>query len=196
MQLSGSSGSMACVMWTTICTTSSHSVQQALMSVPSPSKPSRGSATFWASRWQLRRWRVQLPGSSLGIEIDTVAGTLSLPYDYLTCLQTLLREWLRRRSCTRRQLESLIGTLQHACKVIRPGRAFLRQMIALLPVTKKPYCLNNRFRAVVAMPGKALEWCIHHTNSTTSHSVRDVRCIWTLELWSLVEPGLVPVPVA
>ncbi len=37
------------------------------------------------------------------------------------------------RTCTRRELESLIGT---ACKVITPGRSFLRRAISLLSVAK------------------------------------------------------------
>ena len=34
-----------------------------------------------------------------------------------------------RRSGTKRELLSLIGQLQHACCVVRPGRTFLPQMI-------------------------------------------------------------------
>ena len=68
----------------------------------------------------------------LGIHVDTLAGELRLPQDKLTRLQELLRQWERRKSCTCKELESLIGLLNHACKVIRPGRAFLRCMIDLL----------------------------------------------------------------
>ena len=38
----------------------------------------------------------------------------------------MVDEWENGKVCTRRELESFIGILQHACKVIRPGRSFLR----------------------------------------------------------------------
>ena len=59
----------------------------------------------------------------LGIEIDTVAGIIRLPVEKLERLQSLLRSWGDRKSCTRKELESLIGLLNHACKVVRSGRA-------------------------------------------------------------------------
>ena len=52
-----------------------------------------------------------------------------------------------------RQLESLIGTLNHACKVVRCGRSFLRRMLDLLhgvPAPPMRPCLirlNRAFRS-------------------------------------------------
>ncbi len=71
----------------------------------------------------------------LGIEIDTVAGELRLPAEKLSRLTTLLNKWGARKSCQRRELESLIGVLSHACKVVRPGRSFLRRLLDLLHAT-------------------------------------------------------------
>ena len=68
----------------------------------------------------------------LGIEIDSDKGELRLPLDKRTRLQTLLQQWGDRKACSRKELESLIGLLNHACKVVRSGRAFLRRMIDLL----------------------------------------------------------------
>ena len=88
----------------------------------------------------------------LGIELDTRAGVMRLPADKLSRLKVLLTEWSARRSCRRRQLESLIGTLQHACRVVRPGRSFLRRAIDLLrtPGATRGHHhirLNREFRA-------------------------------------------------
>ena len=47
----------------------------------------------------------------------------------LSRLHLMLADWETKKSCTRKELESLIGTLQHATKVICPGR---RRAIALL----------------------------------------------------------------
>ena len=68
----------------------------------------------------------------LGIVINTTAGELRLPPEKLVHLRSLLSEWGDRKACSRRELESLIDYLNHACKVIRPGCSFLRRMINLL----------------------------------------------------------------
>ena len=68
----------------------------------------------------------------LGIEIDTTHGVLRLPAEKLDRLMAMLREWGDRKACTRRELESLVGSLNHACKVVKPGRSFLRRMLDLL----------------------------------------------------------------
>ena len=57
----------------------------------------------------------------LGIEVDTRVGVIRLPAEKLTLVKTALREWENRKSCTKHELQSLIGTLQHACQVVRPG---------------------------------------------------------------------------
>ena len=67
----------------------------------------------------------------LGIEIDTICMTLSLPQVKLVRLRSMIRQWSEKHSCTKRELLSLIGCLQHACCVVRPGRSFLRRMIDL-----------------------------------------------------------------
>ena len=86
----------------------------------------------------------------LGIVIDTVRGELRLPTDKLQRLLSAVDMWLSKKVCTRRELESLIGTLQHACKVIKPGRSFLRRAIALLSVAKRRHHhirLNTDFQS-------------------------------------------------
>ena len=74
----------------------------------------------------------------LGITINTYKSELRLPANKLERLLQMTSEWLTSCSCTRRELELLIGVLQHACKVIRPGWTFLRLAIALLCVAKQP----------------------------------------------------------
>ena len=51
---------------------------------------------------------------STGLPWDTVAGELRLPEDKL-------ERQKYPRVCCRKELESLIGLLNHACKVVRPG---------------------------------------------------------------------------
>lgn len=67
----------------------------------------------------------------LGIEIDTVRRVVSLPIDKFEALMVMLDNWHGRKKCTKRELLSLIGSLSFACKVIKPGRIFLRRLIDL-----------------------------------------------------------------
>ena len=54
-----------------------------------------------------------------------------MPAEKLDHQCTLLAEWEDMKACTHRVLESLIGHLNQVCKVVRPGRLFLRMMIDL-----------------------------------------------------------------
>lgn len=86
----------------------------------------------------------------LGIVVDTLKGELRLPADKLQRLRDSLLEWETRKSCTRKELESLIGLLNHACKVVRAGRSFLRRMIDLLhAVHRLP---NSKIPTSVSVP--------------------------------------------
>ena len=85
----------------------------------------------------------------LGIIIDTTKGELRLPEDKLQRLLQVVSEWGKRKVCTRRELESLIGVLQHAATVIKPGRSFLGRVISLLSVARQQHHhirLNAEFR--------------------------------------------------
>ena len=86
----------------------------------------------------------------LGIKMDSIAMELRLPQKKISELKGLIRDWLGRRSCRKRELQSLVGKLQHACKVVKPGRSFLRQMFELLAGVHKDYHhirLNTSFRS-------------------------------------------------
>eukprot|EP00731_Ephydatia_muelleri_P013512 Em0007g822a len=88
----------------------------------------------------------------LGIVIDTEVGELRLPAEKLVHLRSLVADWAGRKACNRKELESLVGHLNHVCKVVRPGRSFLRRtcMIALLQQYRNKYHpirLNHGFRS-------------------------------------------------
>lgn len=86
----------------------------------------------------------------LGIELDTVAMEIRLPQEKLRRLQQEITRWRDRLSCTKRELLSLIGQLQHACCVVKPGRSFLRRMINLSTTVREQHYrirLNKGFRS-------------------------------------------------
>ena len=66
----------------------------------------------------------------LGITLDTQHMGARLPPDKLLCIRTQLVAWLTRKKATKREVLSLVGLLQHACKVVRPGRSFVSRMYA------------------------------------------------------------------
>ncbi|KAK6172556.1 hypothetical protein SNE40_016187 [Patella caerulea] len=67
----------------------------------------------------------------VGIQINTIDSTASLPLDKINRTHSLLETYLQRSKCTLRELHSLIGLLNFACSVISPGRPFLRRLINL-----------------------------------------------------------------
>ena len=73
----------------------------------------------------------------LGIEVDTVKMELHLPPSKLRQLKAEIHMWSGRESCTKRQLLSFIGKLQHACCMVQPGRTFLRWMIDFSTTSKQ-----------------------------------------------------------
>lgn len=66
----------------------------------------------------------------LGIELDTVRQRARLPEPKLRELQTLAEVWLEKSHATGAELQSAVGSLSFACQVVRPGRFYLRRIIA------------------------------------------------------------------
>ena len=68
----------------------------------------------------------------LGVLIDTENGTVSIPPDKLLQINDTVRHWSQRTTCTKHQLQSLLGLLLYVHKCVKPARAFLNRMLALL----------------------------------------------------------------
>ena len=88
-----------------------------------------------------------------GIEVDTELMEARLPRDKLDDALNLVTRFARRKKVTLRELQSLIGTLNFACKVIVPGRPFLRRLIDLTIGISRPNFhirLNNEARLDLA----------------------------------------------
>ena len=86
----------------------------------------------------------------VGIELDSSHLVARLPADKLARVQHLVAEWGDKKVCTKRELLSLIGILQHAATVVRFGRFFLRRMIDLSTSVREMHHhirLNRAFRA-------------------------------------------------
>lgn len=75
----------------------------------------------------------------LGILLDTVAQTSSLPPDKLVALSKVIEELLPLRKVTLRQLQSLLGHLNFACRVVAPGRPFCSRLAKLTSGLQAPH---------------------------------------------------------
>ena len=73
----------------------------------------------------------------LGIELDSDQMTARLPANKLSELLILIQSWVSKKHCKRKELESLVGKLSHACYVVPAGRTFLRRLINLLRDSKR-----------------------------------------------------------
>lgn len=65
----------------------------------------------------------------LGIELDSIHQTLSLPQGKHEEIVRKLKTWSRRKTCSRTELQSLVGLLQFAAKCVPAGRLFTRRLI-------------------------------------------------------------------
>ena len=90
----------------------------------------------------------------MGIFLDSVHMEARLPQDKLIRINQLLDSFKNRRSVHLVKLQSLIGTLQFACKVVVPGRTFLQRAINLtrgVPSRFHHIRLNKEFFKDLAM---------------------------------------------
>ena len=85
----------------------------------------------------------------LGFELDSSALEIRLPQAKLRELQQLIRSWVGRTSCSRKELELLVGQLGHASRVVAPGKTFMWQFFELLAGVRQAHHhirLNAAFR--------------------------------------------------
>ena len=73
----------------------------------------------------------------LGIILDSLRMEARLPMEKVTRMTELIESFLHRKSCTKRELLSLLGHLNYACRVIYPGRAFVSYLIRLSCTVKE-----------------------------------------------------------
>ena len=73
----------------------------------------------------------------LGIEVDTIQLEICLPQDKLQRVKQMINDWMGQKAARRHELESLLGLLQHAVKVVSLGRRFVRRTIQTLTGVKK-----------------------------------------------------------
>ena len=120
---------------------------------------------------------------------------MRLPERKLEELKSLVDQWQEKRFCTKKELQSLVGKLQHASKVVRSGRTFLRRMFELLKGTAKKQHfirLNTQFHS-------DLMWWrvfLRSWNGVSMLASPLLRCFGVFWLWSNVGQSMVPIAMA
>ena len=80
---------------------------------------------------------------------------LHLPEEKLRRVRATVIEWLRCKAGRQCELESLVGLLQHAAKVVYPGRRFVIRRIIVVMTTLKD---SDRFVCLNAEVCSDLHW--------------------------------------
>jgi hypothetical protein len=103
----------------------------------------------------------------LGLEIDTVASTISVPPARMQTLRALLPQWLNQKEISKKELQRVIGALSFCCYGVRWGRAFLRRLInamAALPLATSTMELSPEIQ-------EDLQWWIRFSQDFNGQSL-------------------------
>ena len=129
-----------------------------------------------------------------------VSRQLRLPREKILRLKGMLSSCIQKRSLTKRELQSLVGLLQFAAKVICPGRPFLRRLFAMQQIGSSPsyhICLNAPARADMLWwhlfmdrwNGISILWDLQR-QATASFSCVGIMGLWCLWSSSLALPEM------
>ena len=68
----------------------------------------------------------------LGIQVDTKNLSISIPIEKLQVIKCICKNWVQRTVCSKRELQSLLGSLLYVAKCVKYARYFLNRMLTLL----------------------------------------------------------------
>ena len=109
--------------------------------------------------------KVEGPSTSLkflGITFDTIHMEAHLTVDKLQRTRELVSSWMFKKKATKHEILSLIGVLQHATRIVQPGRTFLSSMYATAAKLRDLHFytrLNKEFRSDLCWWDIFLESC-------------------------------------
>ena len=68
----------------------------------------------------------------LGIVVDITEFTVSIPIEKLQVVKSMCQLWSNKHTCTKRELQSLLGSLLCVAKCVKYARFLLKRMLSLL----------------------------------------------------------------
>lgn len=75
----------------------------------------------------------------LGLDIDSVEMVVRIPASKIEEIVQKINNILSQKKCTLKQMQSLIGSLNFACRAVVPGRPFCRRLINAICGLTKPH---------------------------------------------------------
>lgn len=90
----------------------------------------------------IAKHNVEGPATSiifLGITLEIRSMQASLPLDKLTRIRSVIQMFARSQVCTKKRLQSLLGMLNFAMRIIHLGHSFISQLLAFLPQAPDQY---------------------------------------------------------
>ena len=97
----------------------------------------------------------------LGITLDTHSLEARLPPSKLQRIRNEVKVWLKKKNATKKSILSLVGLLQHATKVVKPGRTFVSRMYATAAKMRK---LSHRTRLTMEFKSDLRWWDLFITS--------------------------------
>ena len=115
----------------------------------------------------------------LGIEIDTIRRTISVPEDKLRCICQIVDVWGSKRFCSVRQLQSLLRHLMYIQKCVRPSLFFVNRILELLRANydAKSITMTHDFRRDIRWFKKFLG----HFNGTAFYDHKPIQEVLELD---------------
>ena len=107
----------------------------------------------------------------LGILVDSVNKTLSIPEDKLKDIIDMVHKWQDKTTCTKTQFQPLLGSLLYITKCVHPAHYFLNRMLVILRNNAFHFSLSPSFF-------KDLNWFhqfLKHFNGVTYFENRKVQ---------------------
>ena len=93
--------------------------------------------------------------SFLGLDLDSEDMTIRIPIAKIEEIRQKILDILSRKKCTLRQMQSLIGSLNFACRAVVPGRPFCRRLINAICGLTKP---NHHLHVTLSMKEDLRLW--------------------------------------
>ena len=75
----------------------------------------------------------------LGFELNSLRNEIRVPREKMEDIKREVAGWIGKRSCRKTELESLVGRLCHASRVVKPGKTFMRRMFEALAGARRSH---------------------------------------------------------
>ena len=91
----------------------------------------------------------------LGFELNSLHNEIRVPEQKMEDIKREVAGWIGKRSCQKKELESLVSRLGHASRVVQPGKTLMRRLFEALAGARRSH---HRIRLGSAVRSDILWW--------------------------------------